>query len=49
MPVLATEREFEHVGRIQEIAEQQGTAMATLYVSSGLANPASTRSAWSQP
>jgi aryl-alcohol dehydrogenase-like predicted oxidoreductase len=36
------EREFETVGRIQEIAEQQGTPMATLSVAWILANPAIT-------
>ena len=34
------EREFETVGRIQEIAEQLGTPMATLSVAWILANPA---------
>jgi 1-deoxyxylulose-5-phosphate synthase len=36
------EREFETVGRIQKIAEQQGTRMATLSVAWILANPAIT-------
>ena len=36
------EREFETVGKIQEIAEQQGTPMATLSVAWILANPAIT-------
>jgi 1-deoxyxylulose-5-phosphate synthase len=36
------EREFETIGRIQEIAEQQGTPMATLSVAWILANPAIT-------
>jgi 1-deoxyxylulose-5-phosphate synthase len=36
------EREFETVGKIQEIAEQQGTSMATLSVAWILANPAIT-------
>jgi 1-deoxyxylulose-5-phosphate synthase len=33
------EREFETVGKVQEIAQQQGTAMATLSVAWVLANP----------
>ena len=36
------EREFQTVGKIQEIAEQQGTPMATLSVAWILANPAIT-------
>ena len=36
------EREFETVGRIQEIAQQQGTPMATLSVAWIVANPAVT-------
>lgn len=36
------EREFETVARVQEIAEQQGTPMATLSVAWVLANPAIT-------
>jgi aryl-alcohol dehydrogenase-like predicted oxidoreductase len=36
------EREFQTVGKIQEIAEQQGAPMATLSVAWILANPAIT-------
>jgi aryl-alcohol dehydrogenase-like predicted oxidoreductase len=36
------EREFETVGQVQKIAEQQGTPMATLSVAWVLANPAIT-------
>ena len=36
------EREFETVGKVQEIAEQQGTPMATLSIAWILANPAIT-------
>ena len=36
------EREFETIGKIREVAEQQGTSMATLSVTWILANPAVT-------